>query len=101
MGHLAYKTILGTLNPADALTKHVPGLLLDSHLQAVGVGIKEGRAETAPTLDAVTPAYAAQGIETAADELDGARRVTICPTARAHKTVASRLCKGSLADETD
>ena len=47
-GCLAYKKILGTLNPADALTKHAPGELLDSHLRTVGVDIKEGRAGTAP-----------------------------------------------------
>ena len=73
-------------------------------MRRVGVEIKEGRAETAPTLDAVTPAYAAEWVEAVADERDGARRVTICgkvsvraipavgkqrPTTRALKTVAS------------
>ena len=80
------------------------------------VEIKEGRTEAALTLDAVTPAYAAECIEAVADERDGARRFTICgevevraipavgkqrPTARAHKTVASRLRRSSWAHETD
>ena len=34
---LTYKKILGTLDPADALTKHVPGPLRDIQLQAAGV----------------------------------------------------------------
>ena len=72
----------------------------------MGVEIKQGRAETAPTLDAVTSAYAAEWIEVA-DEREGARRVTICGKVKVRaipaiaKTVASRLCKGSWADSTD
>ena len=50
---LGYKKVLGTRNPADVLTKHVPGELLRAHLQAIGVEYRGGRAETAPTLDSV------------------------------------------------
>ena len=82
----------------------------------MGVEIKEGRAGTARTLDAVTPAYAAEWVEAVADERDEARRATIFgnvkvraipavgkqrPTNRALKTAASHLCKGSWAGEID
>ena len=50
---LAYKKVLGTRNPADVLTKHVPGDLLRVHLRTIGVEHRGGRAETAPTLDSV------------------------------------------------
>ena len=48
---LGYKKVLGTRNPADVLTKHVPGDLLRTHLHTIGVEHRGGRAETAPTLD--------------------------------------------------
>ena len=48
---LWYKKVLGTRNPADVLTKHVPKELLDAHLITLGVELRGGRAESAPTLD--------------------------------------------------
>ena len=48
-----YKKVLGTRNPADVLTKHVPGDLLRVHVRTIGVEHRGGRAETAPTLDSV------------------------------------------------
>ena len=50
-GRLSYKKVLGTLNPADVLTKHVPGDLLDVHLRTLGLEIRGGSAESAPSLD--------------------------------------------------
>ena len=50
---MGYKKVLGTRNPADVLTKHVPGELLRAHLQTIGVEYRGGRAETAPALDSV------------------------------------------------
>ena len=52
---LAYKKVLGTRNPSDILTKHVPKELLDTHLVTVGVEVMGGRAGTAPTLDQLEP----------------------------------------------
>ena len=52
-GRLAYRKVLGTLNPSDVLTKHVPGDLLDSHLTTLGVELRGGRAESAPTLNSL------------------------------------------------
>ena len=61
-GRIGYKKVLGSRNPADALTKYVPGVLMDKHLEAIGVEIRSGRAESAPTLDNVEP-YTIQKIE--------------------------------------
>ena len=52
-GRLSYKKVLGTLNPSDVLTKHVPGDLLDAHLRTLGLEIRGGRAESAPSLDSL------------------------------------------------
>ncbi len=52
-GRLAYHKVLGSRNPADVLTKHVPAELLNVHLKTLGLEVREGRAETAPTLDSV------------------------------------------------
>ena len=52
-GRLAYKKVLGTKNPADVLTKHVPGELLERHLESIGAEARHGRAETAPELNSV------------------------------------------------
>ena len=54
-GRLSYKKVLGSRNPADALTKHVPGVLMDKHMEVVGVEVRGGRADSAPTLDNVEP----------------------------------------------
>ena len=53
-GRLQYKKILGTKNPADVLTKHVPRDLLDRHLETIGVSVVDGRAESAPELNVIT-----------------------------------------------
>ena len=52
-GRLAYKKVLGSRNPADILTKHVASPLLDQHLATVGVEVRGGRADSAPTLDEI------------------------------------------------
>ena len=52
-GRLSYKKVLGTKNPADVLTKHVPGDLLDRHLETIRAEIVGGRAESAPQLNSV------------------------------------------------
>ena len=52
-GRLAYHKVLGSKNPADVLTKHVPRELLDRHLETLGGKIIGGRAETAPTISSV------------------------------------------------
>ena len=52
-GRLAYRKVLGTKNPADVLTKHVPGELLDRHVEAMGMSRSGGRAESAPELNSV------------------------------------------------
>ena len=52
-GRLSYKKVLGAKNPADVLTKHVPGELLERHLESVGTESRHGRAETAPELNSV------------------------------------------------
>ena len=56
-GRLGYKKVLGTLNPSDILTKHVPSELLDAHLKTLGMEVRGGRADAAPTLDAVDVEY--------------------------------------------
>ena len=56
-GRLSYKKVLGTLNPSDILTKHVPGELLDSHLKTLGMEVRGGRADAAPTLDSIGVEY--------------------------------------------
>ena len=59
---LKYKKVLGSRNPADLLTKHVPRELLNAHLRTLGVEMVDGRAESAPTLDSVE-AYTEEWIE--------------------------------------
>ncbi len=49
-GRLAYHTVLGTKDPADVLTKHVPGELLERHLGTLGAEVRGGRSELAPEL---------------------------------------------------
>ena len=56
-GRLSYKKVLGTMNPSDVLTKHVPGELLDAHLKTLGMELRGGRADAAPTLDAIGIEY--------------------------------------------
>ena len=52
-GRLSYKKVLGTKNPADILTKHVPSDLLNRHLETVRAVVVAGRAESAPELNTV------------------------------------------------
>ena len=44
--------VLGTLNPADLMTKPLPRAEIDGHLQRLGLSRATGRAETAPRADA-------------------------------------------------
>ena len=54
-GRLGYKKVLGSRNPADALTKYMPSTLMDQHVETVGLEIRGGRADSAPGLDNVEP----------------------------------------------
>ena len=67
---LKYKKVLGSRNPADLLTKHVPRELLDAHSNTVGVTFAGGRAESAPTLDSVE-AYTEEWEESIGEEGKG------------------------------
>jgi hypothetical protein len=44
--------VLGTLNPADLMTKPLPRAEIDGHLTRLGLSRAKGRAETAPRADA-------------------------------------------------
>ena len=52
-GRLSYHKVLGAKNPADVLTKHVAGDLLDRHLGTIGAQITSGRAESAPEISSL------------------------------------------------
>ena len=52
-GRLKYRKVLGSRNPADALTKYMPSPLMDQHVATVGLEFRGGRADSAPTLDSV------------------------------------------------
>ena len=52
-GRLSYRKVLGSKNPSDVLTKHVPADLLDKHLATIKAKIVGGRAELAPELNVV------------------------------------------------
>ena len=47
-GDLELYKIPGTVNPADALTKHLPRVVADGHLQTMSVMRVGGRASSAP-----------------------------------------------------
>ena len=47
-GEVGMEKVLGADNPADALTKYLPGPLLKQHLSRMGLVQEEGRAESAP-----------------------------------------------------
>ena len=49
--------ILGTINPVDMLTKHLPVDLLDADRHSLGTEIRGGRSDMAFTLDLVTTEY--------------------------------------------
>ena len=52
-GRIAYKKVLGTKNPADLLTKHLVGEIIDKHIEAIGQEFREGRAEAAPAVSSL------------------------------------------------
>ena len=52
-GRLSYKKVLGSRNPADALTKYMPSTLMNQHLATINLEARGGRAEAAPTIDSV------------------------------------------------
>ena len=52
-GRLAYRKVLGTKNPADVLTKHVPAKLLQKHFETLCTKVRGGRAESAPELNSL------------------------------------------------
>ena len=108
-GRLGYKKVLGTLNPSDILTKHVPGILLDAHLRTLGMEVRGGRAESAPTLDSIAVEYVHDWIEVLQENKDE-RKVSFdrsvsfraIPTAgRQRPTRQSRKDRITWADETD
>ena len=53
-GRLQYKKVLGSRNPADALTKYMAGTLMDQHIATVGLVFRGGRADSAPELNSVS-----------------------------------------------
>ena len=52
-GRVNYKKVLGTKNPADLLTKHLAGEVIDKHVEAIGQEFRGGRAEAAPTISSL------------------------------------------------
>ena len=52
-GRIIYKKVLGTKNPADLMTKHMPAELTRQRLETLNQTATGGRAETAPTLNSV------------------------------------------------
>ena len=43
--------VLGTENPADMLTKHVPREVMKKHMERIGIIADAGRATSAPSID--------------------------------------------------
>ena len=52
-GRITYKKVLGEENPADLLTKYMPAELMGGHPATINAQPTCGRAESAPTIDAV------------------------------------------------
>ena len=67
-GRLHYKKVLGTKNPSDVLTKHVPGELLERHLEVTGAEPRGGRAETAPELNSMESVVFRIDVDECSDE---------------------------------
>ena len=42
--------VLGMVNPADALTKHLTEVLREQHMKKINITFDSGRAEAAPEL---------------------------------------------------
>ena len=51
-GDFTLAKIPGADNPADILTKYVERPLLQKHLRTLGMQVEEGRADSAPVIDA-------------------------------------------------
>ena len=51
-GEIVVGKVLGTDNPADALTKHIDAASMKKHVSAMGLDYEGGRAESAPELAA-------------------------------------------------
>ena len=49
-GDFILTKVLGSLNPADILTKHTDRATLEKHLLALDMHLEEGRPESAPAL---------------------------------------------------
>ena len=88
-GRLAYHKVLGSRNPADILTKHVPAELLNAHVTTLGLELRGGRAETAPTLDALEAWTIAWVEEESAVE----KHVTFSQTVRIREIPAVGKCR--------
>ena len=48
---LKYKKVLGSKNPADALTKHIDQRTVAKHMHATGQSVRDGRHELAPATE--------------------------------------------------
>ena len=55
--------MLGTINPADLMTKHLPAGTKEKHCTRSGMQFRSGRAESAPTLRGVMGGKAFWGFE--------------------------------------
>ena len=49
-GEIQLEKVLGAHNPADCLTKNLPGPALREHIQRMGLTFEQGRASAAPEL---------------------------------------------------
>ena len=47
---IQYEKVLGTINPADALTKHLTEAMRDQHMKRIGMTFDQGRSSAAPEL---------------------------------------------------
>ena len=53
-GRIVYRKVLGEKNPADLLTKHMSAELAGKHIETLNMQWAGGRAESAPTIDAIS-----------------------------------------------
>ena len=94
-GRLAYRKVLGTKNPADVLTKHVPAELLQRHLETLCTEVRGGRAETAPELNS---------LESVVLEWKEKKRVSFAAKVQCTAITSenrSRKCKGQARKELE
>ena len=94
-GRLAYKKVLGTKNPADVLTKHVPAELLQRHLETLCTEVRGGRAETAPELNSLESFIVELKIE---KEVRFNAKVQVRPISAENN---GRRCKGAFQKKTE